>query len=229
MKFKKGGFTLIEILIAIGLTSLMLVGMFGAVTAYLKIWKTTSGEAANKKFNQEMVVRRTLSNEMSTVIAGLNNILGNKTLTFRKLDGTEAIEGEKDVFLYWQSTNKLPFINEDPGGITECWLKYEGQRDSVDPLKGTSAALRLYYRSWLPGKQPKLNGQDRKPAEYVELLQNCVGINFGYTENLTSSPDIGFYATPKFRSSATGTKPDLPEVVQILIAPPPPTTSTATP
>ncbi|MDR1435511.1 MAG: prepilin-type N-terminal cleavage/methylation domain-containing protein [Puniceicoccales bacterium] len=219
MKLKKKGFTLVEILIATALTSLIFVGMMGATMAYLKIWKMTSGGDLDRKFNQETVVRRTLSNEMSTIIAGLNNVLANNTLTFRQLNGQEAIEGNpaEKICLYWQSTNKLPFVNDDKGGITECWLKYMGQRKS-DELKGTLAALRLYYRTWKPGEKPNFNDTTNEVMDYVELLPNCVGINFGYTESLTSSPDIGFYGTPKFRSSQTGNRPDLPEVVQILIS-----------
>ncbi|MDR1907201.1 MAG: prepilin-type N-terminal cleavage/methylation domain-containing protein [Puniceicoccales bacterium] len=213
MDFKKNSFTLIEMLMGIAIGGIALVGMFSATMSYMKIWKIISAEENNENFNREVVTRRLLSNELSTLLLGLDRLEGNQSLTFRKLNGTQAIYGADDVYLYWESPNQLPFLEEDKGGITQCWLKFEGtvsSRTKNEPPR----ELRLYYRSLKPGDRSDFSG-GKGAEKYFTLLKKCKGINFGYTDFLTKTPDIQYFSTPKF---SDGANPDLPEVIQILLA-----------
>jgi prepilin-type N-terminal cleavage/methylation domain-containing protein len=218
MKAKSDGFTLVEMLMAIGIGAMALTGMFEATMAYLKIWTETSGSAKNEKFNREVIARRFLSNELSSLVAGLSKLEGNENITFRKLDGTRANFGDGDVYFYWQSTHQLPFLEEDKGGITECWLKC-AEASSAAGRSADGAApgkeLRLYYRSLKPEAKPDFSGGAGEATKYLTLLERCKGINFGYAESTDSPSELKYYDAPKFRN---GKDPDLPDMIQILLA-----------
>jgi prepilin-type N-terminal cleavage/methylation domain-containing protein len=209
MKFKKSGFTLVEILVGVAVGGLVITGMLASAMSYLKIWEMVSGSANKESFNREAVTRRFLANVLSPLFMGLDNVRGHAGLTFRKLNGSPAIYGDDGVCLYWESVNELPFIGDDKGGMTQCWLVYKVARD------GTAAApdeLRLYYRSLPPDKGPSYSGGDGEPNDFIKLLDRCKGVNFGYT-SITGNA-IAWYSTPLF---SNGKDPDLPELVQILV------------
>ncbi|MDR2812497.1 MAG: prepilin-type N-terminal cleavage/methylation domain-containing protein [Puniceicoccales bacterium] len=212
MKIKKSGFTLIEILMGIAIGGVVIGGMFAAVMAYMRIWQEISGVKNNERFNREIVTRNVLSNELSMLLMGLDKLEGNPSLTFRKLNGAPAIYGDEDVYLYWESTSSLTLLEQDNGGITQCWLKFEGKRSGDKDVPPQE--LRLYYRSLKPGEKPDFSGSAGDAKQYFTLLKECKGINLGYTDFLTKSPDIQYSSTPKF---SNGKDPDLPEVIQILV------------
>jgi prepilin-type N-terminal cleavage/methylation domain-containing protein len=220
MKFKKKGFTLMEVVVALAIASVAMVGMFAATMSYMKIWQSTADNTLKEKFDAETTLVRFISNEISSAIHSLPSPKASEKMTFRKLTGEQAIPGESaaNVAFYWQSINALPFITSDHGGITECWLKFEGDQPNAGPA--TPAELRLYYRSLGPGDKPKGlkgeagTGKFEEPLQYVVLLKKCRGINYGYTEDLSSSPKITFFNVPKFKD---GANPDFPELIQILI------------
>ncbi|MDR2371903.1 MAG: prepilin-type N-terminal cleavage/methylation domain-containing protein [Puniceicoccales bacterium] len=204
MKFKKSGFTLIEMLVGIIVAGVALAGMFVATMSYMKIWREVSGSGQNESFNRQTVTRRFLSNELSSLLMGLDKLEGNSSLTFRKLNGSQAIYGDNDVHLYWESSNPLPLIEQDNGGITQCWLVFEKGRGKA------VGELRLYYRSLKSGEAPDFSGGKGNAGQYFTLLEDCEGVDLGYTS--IGLPNVRFYSTPLF---SNGKDPDLPEVIQI--------------
>jgi prepilin-type N-terminal cleavage/methylation domain-containing protein len=208
MKAKKGGFTLVEMLMAIGIGAMALTGMFEATMAYLKIWNEVSGGAQSEKFDREVITRRFLSNELSTLISGLSKLEGNEEVTFRKLNGARANFGDSDVCFYWQSANQIPFLEEDNGGVTQLWLKCAEVSGAAD----RSQELRAYYRSLKPEEKPDFSGGAGEATRYCTLLAQCKGIRFGYAESTQSPSDLKYHDAPKFRN---GKDPDLPDTIQI--------------
>ncbi|MDR2806723.1 MAG: prepilin-type N-terminal cleavage/methylation domain-containing protein [Puniceicoccales bacterium] len=216
MKLRKNGFTLAEMLIAIGIGSMALVGMFGATIAYMRIWKEVSGAEQSERFNRETITRGFLINEISSLIPELE-AKANDRITFKKLNSGKAVVGSDDAYFYWQSVNKLPFLKENKGGITECWLKCSAPptQHSLENRENKASELRLYYRSLPPGKNPDFSGSAGNATEFVVLLENCSGIYFGYGENAQGASNIKFQSDPRF---SDGSNPDLPEIIQILLA-----------
>jgi hypothetical protein len=133
---------------------------------------------------------------------GLDKLEGHPSLTFRKLNGSQAIEGDSDVHLYWESFNSLPFVKKDEGGITQCWLVH----------KEKEKELCIYYHSLKPGESPDFSGGKGDASEYFVLLQQCEGVNFGYT--FPQLPKMQYFGAPLF---SNGKNPDLPEIVQVLL------------
>jgi hypothetical protein len=211
MKLKKSSFTLLEMLVGIATAGVVVVGMLTATMSYMKIWQEISGSDQNERFNREIVTSKFLSNELSSILMGLDKLGRNPSLTFRKLNGTKAIYGDEDVCLYWESCNSLPFLEQDKGGITQCWLKSEKQQDPTN-ANILPWELRLYYRSLKPGEKPNYSGSEGNTTQYIVLLKNCKGINLGYTS--FQSSNIKFFSTPLF---SDGKNPDLPEIIQILL------------
>ena len=236
---KHGGFSLIEVLVAVGLGGIVLTGMLMTLTTYLRLdSETTSPEALAKK-DEQVITARLVLNEVSQAIRDLSKLKASDKMTFKQINlksvarpanpdddpiASEVVGGDQikndfnekeNVALYWQSMNKLPFVENYNGGLMEYFLKYtpyDGEKKGV---------LALFYRSLGPGDRPRTatggsgTGKSDDKLRHVILLKNCAGINYGYTEILSDSPKITFYGTPKF---SDGTNPDLPEVMQVLIA-----------
>ncbi|MDR0590576.1 MAG: prepilin-type N-terminal cleavage/methylation domain-containing protein [Puniceicoccales bacterium] len=213
MKAKNNGFTLVEMLMAIGIGAMALTGMFEATMAYLKIWNEVSGGAQSEKFDREIVTRRFLSNELSALVSGLSKLEGNEEVTFRKLNGTRANAGDSDVCFYWQSANQIPFLEEDKGGVTEFWLKCVEVPNAADRT-AHNRELRAYYRSLKPEEKSDFSGGAGEATRYCTLLAQCKGIRFGYAESPQSPSDVKYHDAPKFRN---GKDPDLPDMIQILL------------
>jgi prepilin-type N-terminal cleavage/methylation domain-containing protein len=207
MKMKRNGFTLIEMLMAIAVGAISIVGMLRATMAYMYIWKEVAGNEQKEKFNREIVTRKLLLNELATAVAKLDKCEGNPSLTFRKLNGEPAIVGDTEVCFYWESTNALPFLEQDQGGTTQCWLKFEKGNAETGPLK-------LYYRSLKPGEQPAYNDASGNATSHITLLAECKGINFGYLSGTDASLEFKYQNTPSF---SNGKDPDLPGVIQFLL------------
>ena len=235
---KRGGFSLVEILIAVALGGIVLTGMLMTLTAYLKLdSQTTSPEALAKK-DEQVITARLVLNEISQAVRDLSVLKACDKMTFKEINlksiskdpNTDQIPAgvtereqisstfsdKENVAFYWQSKNKLPFVENYHGGIMEYFLKYtpyDGEKKGV---------LALFYRSLKPGDKPRPATGGTGTGKYwndelkhVILLKNCAGINYGYTEILSSDKKITFYGTPKF---SDGSNPDLPEMIQILIA-----------
>jgi prepilin-type N-terminal cleavage/methylation domain-containing protein len=207
---RKLGFSLVEMLAAIAVGALALVGMFEASMAYLAIWKETAGSERCEQFNREVIMRRFIANELSTLVFANDKAECNDNVTFRKLNGEKAIPGNDEALFYWHATQCLPFVEDNQGGITECWLKFEGNQRADDSLR----ELRLYYRTLKPDKKPDSSGSSEEVKKYFTLLEKCKGIRFGYSESLAASNDLQFLPNPKF---SNGKDPDLPQVIQILL------------
>jgi hypothetical protein len=189
-------------LVGISVAGVALVGMLMATMSYMKIWKEVSGSEQNKRFNQEIITGKFLSNELSALFMGLSKLSGNQNLTFRNLSGRQAILDESNVHLYWESTNSLPFVEQDNGGITQCWLVFNEREKE----------LRLYYRSLAPGVAPDYSGSKGEVAQHLVLMKNFKGINLGYTSALSSN--IQYFKAPLFYN---GQDPDLPEILQFVL------------
>jgi prepilin-type N-terminal cleavage/methylation domain-containing protein len=217
---KKNGFTLMEMLVGLAIATIAIGGMFAATMSYMRIWQSTSDSQLKEQFDTEMALMRFMINEISMVINGLSQPKSSEKITFRKLTGEQVIPGtsNSEVAFYWQTLNHLPFVANNNGGITECWLKFEG--DQSELKSAVSSELRLYYRSLAPGDKPKgLHGEEgtgkwSDPLQHVILLNNCNGVKYGYSEDAASSPKVTFTDGLKFKD---GVNPDLPEFIQILV------------
>jgi prepilin-type N-terminal cleavage/methylation domain-containing protein len=220
MKSRKNGFTLIEMLVGLAIATIAIGGMFAATMSYMKIWQSTSDSQLKEQFDTEMALTRFILNEVSMAISGLSQPKSSEKITFRKLTGEQVIPGTSasEIAFYWQTLNSLPFVVNNNGGITECWLKFEGNKSGQESV--ASSELRLYYRSLAPGDKPKgLHGEEgtgkcSDPLQNIVLLKNCKGLKYGYGEGSTSSSKVTFIDEPKFKD---GTNPDLPEFIQILV------------
>jgi prepilin-type N-terminal cleavage/methylation domain-containing protein len=220
MKSRKNGFTLMEMLVGLAIATIAIGRMFAATMSYMRIWQSTSDSQLKEQFDTEMALTRFMINEISTAINGLSQPKSSEKITFRKLTGEQVIPGTSisEIAFYWQTLNHLPFIANNNGGITECWLKFEGDQSKQESV--VSSELHLHYRSLAPGDKPKgLHGEEgtgkwNDPLQHIVLLKNCEGVKYGYVEDSTSSPKITFTNEPKFKD---GTNPDLPEFIQILI------------
>jgi prepilin-type N-terminal cleavage/methylation domain-containing protein len=211
MKFKKSGFTLIELIVGIAIAGVVIMGMLAATMSYLKILEFVSGNTGDDKFNRENVTRKFLTSEISALLNGLDKLSGD-TVTFRKLNGELSVYGGEEAYLYWESREENPFVVEDKGGITQLWLKCEarlGGDGAVVPGK-----LLLYYRSLEPGISPSYAGLAGDPTDFIVLLEECYGINFCYTNVKNGVIDV--LGRPLF---SNGRDPDLPEFIQILLPP----------
>ena len=243
---KRKGFTLIEILAAVCLGGLVLTGMLMTLTSYLKLREMTDSPEVMRKQDAHFITTKLVLNEISRAMRDLTNLKACEQVTFKKLkidnsinkiiEGDQIVEGDDpgDIAFYWQSKSKLPFVKEDNGGITECFLKYEktennggSSGDGSDSGAGgeQQGKLKLYYRSLGPEDKPRGLRGERGTGKWNEglisvvLLEDCAGINYGYTEmpdakNNEENTKITFYGTPKFRD---GENPDLPEFIQILL------------
>jgi prepilin-type N-terminal cleavage/methylation domain-containing protein len=224
MSLRKRGFTLVEILIGLAVTSVALVAIFGFVLVVLKVWTEFSGMQRREQENREMVAHRFLTHEIGSTIMGLNRMDGSGEVSFRKLNGSIAVEGSNDGYFYWVSKNPQPFLrevkeNQSRDGATECWLKWEGTSATLRAA-AIPGELRLYYRSLSAGQAPDHSGGAGEAKDFVVLLKNCVGLNFGYVDKDFSASSNGkewriqYYSTPRF-PHFNGI-PDLPELIQIL-------------
>jgi prepilin-type N-terminal cleavage/methylation domain-containing protein len=155
-KLEKSGFTLMELLMGIAVGGMAVTGMLVATMSYLKIWEMVSGDEGNENFNREIVTHRFVSNEISMCFMGMDNVDGNPSLTFRKLNGTPAIYDHSEAYLYWESRNEIPFLRHDQGGITQFWLKCETRWNGAGAV--VPEELRLYYGSSLPTQKPDYSG-----------------------------------------------------------------------
>ncbi|MDR2200638.1 MAG: prepilin-type N-terminal cleavage/methylation domain-containing protein [Puniceicoccales bacterium] len=220
MRFRKRkeGFTLVEILIGLAIASIALTTILGFVMVTLKVWTEFSGTQHKEQANRELVVPRFLSHEIAAMIMNLNELDGNNNVSFRKLNGSIAVEGSNDGYFYWQSQKPLPFLKEDNGGITECWLKLEEAKAMSTGTAPDLRELRLYYRSLKPGQSPNYSGLAGNAEHSVLLLRDCVGLNFGYVDKDYSSGGkkwcVKYYSTPRFPNF--NGEPALPEFIQIL-------------
>lgn len=228
---KKCGFTLIEVLVAIALSGFVLTGAICVMTSYMNIWRDIPKK--QREDDQMICLTRMVLNEISSAVRNMNQLKSCEQMTFKTLTftppqnsvtgtggstgddlGQKQIPGNpnKDrIAFYWQSHNVLPFVKDNYGGVVEYFLKFvEGK------------GLYVLYRSLKPGDRPydlqgqKGTGRHNAPLRYVRLLdQNqCMGLNFGFTEFEADSQEIKFSSTPKFHN---GKDPDLPEMIQIIL------------
>jgi prepilin-type N-terminal cleavage/methylation domain-containing protein len=220
MKSRKDGFTLVEMLVGLAIAAIAIGGMFAATMSYMRIWQSTASSQLKEQFDIEMALTRFMLNEISTAIRGSSQAKSSEKITFRKLTGEQVIPGTSisEIAFYWQTLNHLPFIVNGNGGLTECWLKFEGNKSGSESV--ASSELRLYYRSLAPGDKPKgLRGEEgtgkwSDPLQHVVLLKNCKGVKYGYGDGSASSSKVIFSDEPKFKD---GTNPDLPEFIQMLV------------
>ncbi|MDE6576319.1 MAG: type II secretion system GspH family protein [Opitutales bacterium] len=223
---RRRGFTLVEIILAVGLSGMILGAMLMTLTTFLNLQQSVNSSERQRLFDEEVIATRTILNEIAVVMRRIP--VGNncEQMTFKEL-GKNFPQGGKqvdnadldpeEVAFYWQSDAPLPFVDLCYGGLTEYFLKFEKQNE-----KDLDGVLRLYYRSLGPKDKPRaLNGNDgsgdhwEDHLKYVTLLSRCEGLNYGYKDALVKDdPKITFQRMPKI---VEGKGPILPEMIQILV------------
>lgn len=221
---RKEGFTLVEILLAVGLSGMILGAMLMVLTTFLNLQQSVNSSEQQRRFDEEVIATRTILNEIAVVMRHLPGARCGERMTFKELgknhpQGGKQIEnediGEDEVAFYWQSNDPLPFVDLSYGGLTEYFLKFEKQNE-----KNADGVLRLYYRSLAPKDKPRaLNGNEGSGDHWgdalksITLLSRCEGMHYGYKDS-DAKDALKFRSMPKI---AEGKGPELPEMIQILL------------
>lgn len=224
---KRRGFTLIEVLAAVALSGLILVGALGLMTNYMMVWREVP--KAQREHDKMISVTRMVLNEISSSVRRLSRLQCCPQMTFKKLSFTppntqpgvdrgtarvlgasQILEGDdpKDIAFYFQSYKVLPFVDDSNGGIVEYFLKF------INNL-----GLYIFWRSLNPGDKPFGQhgeigtGRYSRDLKYVRLLdeKHCKGLNFVITDVHTK--ELIAMGTPTF---SNGRDPDLPEALQFI-------------